>query len=180
MKFNEAIKELQYRRGKRYVLTGDETYLKEVFIGTAKKLYPDSTLVFFPEDSEEMKRAFHSDLFEAERLIVVRHFEEVKTDLKDLLREYSGALILAVSEEVNIKTGSVTESFGFCTPVSCGKMSEYGPDYPAWLASKASENGYLFVEDAENNLYRRVGSDMLTLSFELEKLMIFKKETLYF
>ena len=178
MKFNDAIKELQYHRGKRYVLAGEEFYLKELFINTAKKMYPDSVVSFFPEDAESIKNAFCSDFFENEKLIILWHFDEMKQiNFKELLKNYTGAFIAVVTEEANVKISPVTDILGLCTPVSCSKMSEYGPDYPAWLASKATEKNYLFVEDAESLMYKKIGPDMQTLYYELEKLMIYKEAT---
>jgi len=177
MRFNEAIKELQYRRGKRFVLTGDEIYLKELFAETAKKMY-DPVFSFFPGDEEALKNAFYSDLFEDEKLIIIRHFEEMKKfDFKGLVKKYTGSLIVMISEETNLKIPAITDTLSYCTPVTCNKMSEFGPDYPAWLVSKASERGYLFVDDAEGLLYHKVGPDMLMLFSELEKLMIYKEAT---
>jgi len=177
MKFNEAIKELEYHRGNRYILAGEELYLKELFVSIAKKIYPNH-ISLFPEDEESIKNAFCSDFFEGEKLVILYHFEEMKQiEFKNLLKSYSGALIALVSEEVNLKLNVITNMFSFCTPVSCGKMSEYGPDYPAWLISKASERNYLFIDDAESLMYRKVGPDMLILSNEIEKLILYKENS---
>jgi DNA polymerase III delta subunit len=176
MKFNEAIKEFQFRRSKRFILGGDEIYQKELFIDTAKNLYPELIFYFYPGDEATLKNAFYLNLFETEKLIIIRHFEEFKkTNIKDWVKKYTGALIIHVSEEVNLKSATISDVLTFCTPVSCNKMAEYGPDYPTWLATKATERGYLFVEDAETKLYQKVGPDMLTLYNELEKLMIYKE-----
>lgn len=178
MRYSEALKELQFKREKRFILFGDEVYLKDSFITLAKALNT-SVLNYYPGDEAEAKSALYSmSLFEEDQLIILHYFDEMKTaGFKEIIPKYDGFLIIVLSEKANIKLKSLTEIIGLCSPVGCGKMSEWGPDYPAWLVSKARERGYTFIDDAENTLYLRVGPDMTTLSKELEKLMIFKEHS---
>jgi DNA polymerase III delta subunit len=178
MRYNEAVKELQFKREKRFVLFGEETYLKDAFINGARVLN-SSVLNFYPGEEIEAKSALYSiNLFEDSQLIILHYFDEMKTaGFKEIIPKYDSQLIIVLSDKANVKLKSLTEILGLCAPVKCGKMSEYGPEYPAWLVSKATEKGYSFINDAENALFKKVGPDMFLLSKELEKLMIFKEQS---
>ena len=175
MRYSEALKELQFKREKRFVLFGDEVYLKDSFIILAKTLN-SSVLNYYPgEEVEALSALYTINLFEESQLIILHYFDEMKmTGFKEVIPKYDGFLIIVLSDKANTKLKSLTEIFGLCSPVKCGKMSEWGPEYPAWLVSKATEKGYVFIDGAEDLLYLRVGSDMTLLSKELEKLIIFK------
>lgn len=178
MKYNEAIKELQYKRNKKFILFGEESYLKDSFIKTALK--PDSNPYFYypGDESEAQSTLFSSSLFDEDQIVVLYYYDDMKTKgFKDIIQKYKGHLFVVLSAEANLKTSALTEIVGFCLPVLCAKMSEYTAEYPSWLVTKASERGYLFVDDAETLLYKKVGSDMALLYKELEKLMLFKEHS---
>ena len=142
MRFNEALKELQFKREKRFVLFGEEVHLKDLFISAARSLNP-SVLNYYPGDEIEAKSSLYSkSLFEEDQTIILNYFDDMKTaGFKDIIPKFDGLLVIIFSELANIKLKALTEIIGLCTPVKCGKMSEYGPDYPVWLVSKASEKG---------------------------------------
>jgi DNA polymerase-3 subunit delta len=116
-------------------------------------------------------------LFEEEQTVVLNYFDEMKVvGFKDVVPRFNGLLILVLSEDVDIKAKSLTGVLALCIHVKCGKMAEYGSDYPVWITAKASERGYTFVDNADDILYKRVGPDMSLLAHELEKLMVFKEQ----
>jgi DNA polymerase-3 subunit delta len=178
MRFNEALRELQYKRCNKFILYGEETYLKESFINHARMINT-SVFDYYPGEEEEAKSTlFSKNLFEEDQTIILHYFDEMKSsNFKEIIPGYEGLLIVVLSEEANIKTKVLTEIISLCTPVTCLKMPEYGPDYTSWLVTKASEYGYSFVEGSENEFYKKVGPDLMILSKELEKLMIFKIES---
>jgi len=178
MRFNEALKELQYKKGNRFALYGDEYYLKNLFLNSAHSL-GYSLLNYYPGGEEEAKETLCSNsLFEEERLVVLNYFDEMKVSgFKDAILRFSGLLIVVLSEDANIKVKALTEVLASCIVVKCGKMAEYGPDYPAWVSAKASEKGFTFVDNADEVFYKRVGPDMSLLASELEKLMIYKDQS---
>ena len=178
MRFSEAFKELQFGRGKRFALSGEEAYLKDYFIDQAKKL--NSNMEFFsyslPEDESEVTEVLGSDSVFGDRFILLRDFDKSKK-LIDQVKTFSGLLIIVLTEDVNLKSSAMTNLLGHCTHVQCSKMSSYGSDYPTWLISKANQKKYLFVDDAEALLFKKIGPDMHELSTSLEKLMIYKEES---
>jgi DNA polymerase III delta subunit len=176
MRYNEAIKELQFKREKHFILFGEEVYLKDSFITLAKTMNT-SVLDYYPGEEVDARSSLYSiNLFEESQLIILHYFDEMKTaGFKEIIPKYDGLLIVVLSDKANIKLKALTEIIGLCSPVKCGKMSEWGPDYPAWLVSKAAERGYVFIDDSDTVLFKRVGPDMATLSKELEKLMVFKE-----
>lgn len=177
MRFHEGIKDLQYKRNKKFILIGNEPYLKDTFINTALAFYSDCTPFFFYPGEEEKAAAtlYSSNLFDSDQIVILKYFDEMKAPkFKDMVKNYEGILIIALTEAAKTKTSAVSDMMGLCSPVQCSRMSEYGPDYPAWLATRASDRGYSFVDGAEGDLYTKVGPDMYTLSKEFEKLVIFK------
>lgn len=177
MRYNEAFKELQYKRQKRFILTGEESYLKDSFINAMISLNGDSNVFkYYPGDEDEAKSTLYSStLFGEDQIVVLHYYDEMKsTGFKKIIQKYSGYLVVELSADANLKNASLIEVAGLCIHVQCSKMSEYGPEYPSWLVSKASEKNFSFINDAETFLYKKVGPDMLSLSIELEKLMVYK------
>lgn len=175
MRYNEALRELQFKRSNRFILYGEESYLKDSFIKAARTLNT-SVFDYYPGDEGEAKSSLFSiNLFDEDQTIVLHYFDEMKTEgFKEAIPKYNGLLVISLSEDVNIKTKAMTGVIGLCTPVVCAKMSVYGPEYTSWLITKAAEQGFTFVDGSEDLLYKKVGPNMLLLSKELEKLMIFK------
>lgn len=178
MRFNEGIKDLQYKRNKKFILIGNEAYLKDIFINSALAFNPDFSPFFYYPGEEEKASAtlFSSNLFDSEQIVILKYYDDMKINakFKEIIKNYDGFLIIVLTEAAKNKTSSVSEMMGLCSPVQCSKMSEYGPDYPSWLVTKASDRGFSFVEGAENFLYSKVGPDMYTLAKELEKLILYK------
>jgi len=178
MRYNEALKELQYKRNKKFVLYGEESYLKDTFIRAAIK--PDyNPFFYYPGEEEEAQRTLYSSsLFDEDQFVVLYYYDEMNTKgFKDIILKYKGHLFIVLSPDANLKTTALTDIAGMCLPVQCSKMAEYTAEYPSWLVTKASEKGYLFVDDAETTLYKKVGPDMALLYRELEKLMLYKEQT---
>jgi hypothetical protein len=135
-------------------LHGEESYLKESFIKVARTLN-SSVFEYYPgEEGDAKSTLFSMNLFEEEQTIILHYFDEMKIEgFKEVIPKYDGLLVISLSEEANVKTKAMTEIIGLCTPVSCAKMSEYGPDYTSWIITKASERGYIFVDGAEDAFY---------------------------
>jgi DNA polymerase-3 subunit delta len=178
MRYNEAIRDLQFKRSRRFILYGEESYLKDSFIKVIRVLNT-SVFEYYPGEESEVKSSLFSiNLFDEEQAIVLHYFDEMKMDgFKEAIPKYNGLLVISLSEEANLKAKVLTEILALCTPVVCTKMSEYGPEYTSWLVTKASEHGYTFIDGSEDIFYKKVGPDMMILSKELEKLMIFKNQS---
>jgi DNA polymerase III delta subunit len=175
MRFNEAIRDLQ-GGGKKYALSGQETYLKEKFLEAIGIIYPDvKKSEFYPGEELEASKALYSSGIFGNRIVVLRYYDQMKgLSLRDLAGNFDGILVGVLSDEYEKKSESVTTLLGVCTPVQCDRMREYGLDYPSWLISAASAQGYQFIDSAEKVLYQRVGPDLFMLSNELKKLTILK------
>jgi DNA polymerase III delta subunit len=177
MKYRDALKELQYDRSQKFVLTGEEAYLKEHFINAAKQKHADvDHFCFFPGDEEEIKDILSSSSLFGDRLVLLRNYDEMK-DFSELVKKFEGLLIVVLSDEANLKLAKATKIIGCCTHAQCSKMGEFGRDYPTWIVSKAEEKKFLFLDGAEDTLYKMVGPDMFDLSQEIFKLMLYKDAT---
>ena len=176
MRYNEALKEIQFNKVRKFILTGEETYLKERFIEVFIAAHPDCHfLKFYPGDEKEVKSSLFSSSLFGDQIVILKYYDDMKNKgLKDLIKTYDGYLILSLTEDANLKSSVVSEMLGLCAHVQCSRMPIYGPEYPSWISSKASEKEYVFVDGAEDAFYKKVGPDMLTMVNELEKLMIFK------
>lgn len=179
MRFNEAIKDLQFNRSKRYILTGEELFLKEQFEKMVLALHKDASVVFFyPGDEKEAKSALYSAGIFDDTVVVLKYLDQMKPDgFVELIKNYDCFLLITLSEQVNLKNSFLTSVISNCTNVQCSRMSEYNADYPTWILSRAKENEYLFVDGAEDLLFKRVGPDLMALSNELTKLFIYKRDT---
>jgi DNA polymerase-3 subunit delta len=179
VRYNDAIREVQYDRNKRFVLVGEELYLKEQFEQFLIKAHPEANLlVFYPGEELEAKSAlFSAGLFD-QRIIVLRYFDQMKNkEFPDLIRGFDDYLLVTLSDQVNLKNSIITSVLGYSIPVQCNKMSEHDASYPSWILSHGTEKGFVFIDGAEDVLYRKVGPDLMTLLNELSKLMIYKQET---
>jgi DNA polymerase-3 subunit delta len=179
MRYNDAIRDLQYDRNRKFVLIGEELFLKEQFERYLISKHPEAPLlVYYPGEEQEAKSSLYSaGLFE-NRIIVLRYFDQMKNkDFPDLIKLFDGYLLITLSDQANIKNSVISSVLGYSVPVQCNKMSEYGAEYPSWILSYGTEKGYLFVDGAEDELYRKVGPDLTTLLNELQKLLIYKQET---
>lgn len=180
MKYNDAVRELQFKRHKKFILTGEEIYLKDTFIKAVLEVSNNSEVFnYYPGDEEEIESILYSSgLFEDDRLIILNYYDEMNNSkIKKIIQNFDGFLIVVLSPEANLKSASLVEIAGFCIHVLCSKMSEFNHEYPAWLITKAHEKGYSFVDSAEDLMYQKIGPDMMALSLELNKLILYKKDS---
>jgi DNA polymerase III delta subunit len=178
MKFPEAIRELQYNRQNKFILSGSESFLQYQFIQTCQCLHPDvEKFIFGPGDEENLKQLLYSESLFGNRLVIIKNVQDLKIkNLPDLIKNFDGGYLFLInsSEDGRNPSSALTS---VCTSVVCNKMPEYGPDYPSWISSRAAEEGYTFLQDAEYDLYHKVGADLFTLAHELKKLQIYKEAT---
>ena len=99
-------------------------------------------------------------------------------------RPNSQALLLFVADHLSLpadlrrmdfaekeKAAKIRESFGdVCGVVELQRVT--GEDAMVWLQGEASRQGMRFGEDAARELVEAVGSDMLTVASEMEKLQL--------
>jgi len=176
MRYQEAISSLKYKRETKFILIGQETFLKEYFIKIARLTYPDYEYQsFYADDSEELTSFIFSESLFSNNLMVIRALNKLNTEnLIDFIPSFNGLIIFALPEKTDMKSRPMTEIMGKVQPVECHKLKEYGNDYPLWIISKCDGAGYTLKDEAENIIYSRIGSDMFMIANELNKLFLLK------
>ncbi len=178
MKFLQSITALRFKRSKKFALIGAESYLKELFINTAKVVYPEEDMVkIFPDNQEEGYDILSSQGLFSDGLLVMNAFDKMKTSVfEEVTADYSGCLIMAFTEGANIRTRSMTKILTDTVIVECKKLREYGNDYPTWIKSQITDSGYESEPDVENLIFAKIGPSMFTLANELKKLFLLKEK----
>lgn len=176
MKFQDAVRDLKFKRSTRFVLSGPEYYLKEQFIQAARAAYSGSQFhMLYPDMQEEARDVLQGEGFFGDRVVVLRQFNDMKMDLFiPMLEKSSKDCVILVLSEGATKTKSLTKVISLSTEVECNRMREYGDDYPMWISAKASERGFVMREQAEFRLYDRTGPNMYAIINELKKLFIYR------
>lgn len=179
MRFKNAVRDMQFGRQNKFILTGEEEYLKDEFVRLARLKYPNHEVFsFYPGDEKEAVGLLSSSSLFEDRIVVLRYYDEMKIkNYEGLVKGFDDLLILVATETAKMKSALMTRTIGLCCQVQCSRMVEYGSEYSTWLVSKANEDGYTFSDGAEDILYQKIGPEMYTLSNELEKLKIFKETT---
>jgi DNA polymerase-3 subunit delta len=176
MRFQDALKELKYKRTNRFVLGGPEPYLKDRFIKITKSLNPDlETLDLRSDNSDEVVSVLYSGGLFGKRLIIIRELEKVTSKkFYQALSDSNDLILMLLSDSVDKKSKGLTEIVGVSEFVECNKMRIYGNDYVLWILSKTSESGYKLEGDADKMIYERTGPSMFVISNELKKLYLYK------
>lgn len=176
MKYQEALKSLQYGRDNKYVLIGSEPYFKEQFLKAAKAFYPaEEFLVFSPDSWEEALGHLYSGSLFGDGTVVLRDFNKMKPEkFEPMLNDVPGRIIMSITEGANVRSRIMSKIISKSTEVECNKLKEFGKEYPLWITSKISSAGYGADGEAVDTLYMRVGPNLFSLSNELKKLFIYK------
>jgi DNA polymerase-3 subunit delta len=179
MRFQDGLTSLKFKRDSRFMLVGDEPYLKELFIKSAKSVYSGWELLdFYPDTEKEALSSLGSGgLFDG-RLIVLHDFN--KMDIKkftDFVSSTQDCVIFVVTDGYEGSSRNMTTITSKSAVVECIKMKEYGNDYPLWVSSKISDGGFTKRDGVDSAIYSMVGPDMFSLSNEISKLFIYRNET---
>ena len=174
MKYEEALGALKYDREQRFALIGSENYLKESFVRKAKEILPDCDCMEFYQEEDALDFA-SSGTFFSKRLMVLQNFDKMTVaKFEDLV--FDGYIIYVMTEKANLKSRAMTGILGHAASVTCDKLKEYGSEYPSWVISKISEEGYKAQEGVSIALFNKVGPNMYALMSELEKLFLIKRD----
>ena len=179
MRYQDGLTSLKFKRDTRFILTGDEPYLKESFIRVAHSVYHEwEFLDFYPDTEVEALSSMNSGgLFDG-RLIILHDFN--KMDIKkfvNFIDSSQDCIIFVIAEGHEGSSRHMTSITSKAAVVECNKMRDYGNDYPLWISSKISEGGYTKREGVESAIFSMVGPDMFAISNEISKLFVFKNET---
>jgi len=181
MKFGEALKSLQFKRESKFILFGDEPFLKDQFVSAARKFHPGMAYFPFYKDSEEgaISALGSNSLFDGDRLMVVYGADRMnKEGIVSALKEFAdGIALIVLSENADGRTKAVSNLISSGTQVECTKMRTYGDDYPRWVSAMAVEAGYEMRDGADALVFSLIGPSMYALYHEMQKLFIYKNDS---
>lgn len=177
MRYQEAISAFRAQKASKFVLAGAESFLKEQFVSFVRSTM-DTSVYRVDESREALTQLSADGLFQGVRAIVLLGFEKMSPDkFVKALDGTSNVVVLSLGEKADLKSRAMTEILSFSVGVTCDKLKEYNADYPNWIASVFSEAGYTVESDVAKTVYLRVGSDMSTISREIDKLLLVCSDT---
>lgn len=176
MNYQNAFSFLRLKQENKFALVGPEQYLKEHFVKTAEKIYPEHTIIsLFPEEQEEALSILRCESLFGDKFLVLNYFDEMKIKVfEDVIGSYIGNLILVLSSKANLKSRSMTKILSNVVVAECRQLREYGTDYPLWIRGQISGAGYTAPDEVDQLIFSRVGPSMYAISHELEKLFLVK------
>ncbi len=171
-----------------YLLSGAEKYFQDEVIGTlASQLFPDKgsrdlneiTLYGTENSQADILTQFSSYPMLAEKkLIVVRDFEKMKIEDPETFEKYLikppkfSVLILCVTEEPKNKFFNKIKSTA--TVVNCKPI--YENQLPQWIKQYCQAAGFSITNEAAHFLVANIGTNILTIKNEIEKVISFKAD----
>jgi DNA polymerase III delta subunit len=178
MKYQEALSSLKFRREKNFALVGSEFFLKDHFVKKSVSVFTECDVLFFDANQEsEAIDVLRSENLFSKYLMILRDFEKMNcSKFEDLIKNVDGCIILIFSEKSDMKSRAITKILGHATIVECDKFKEYGPEYPVWIRTFVADNGYKMQEGADTLIYSKIGPSLFSISYELEKLFIIKRD----
>jgi len=192
IKYKELIAKL--RKGKianSYFFYGEEDYLKQEAILLLKKMLIepgaedfDFALLYAGEISarEAISLAETYPFMAKKKLIVVKDIDRfVETELKEII-EYlkkpaSFTCFVLMSEKVKKETLDKTiykTISSLCETVVFWRL--FDSEIPGWIEDKISREGKTICREAAHYLFMEVGNNLLDLSGEIEKLLIYTRD----
>jgi len=178
MRFQEAHQQLKSGRGKKFLLSGPEDFLKEHLIQCARGLSPDFFVFYSDEAVNALETVSTVDLFSSARSLILYDIDKMKPErFVEPIRESEDVVIATLSEKADLKSRAVTELIGVMAPVACEKLRNYGNDYPLWITGFISESGFNADDGVSDLIFDRVGDDMFALSKEIRKLLLVTSES---
>jgi len=181
MKFVEALKALQFKRESKFVLSGDEPFLKAQFVSAARKFHPGMTYFPFYRDSEDeaISTIGSASLFDGDRLVVLYGADRMdKAAIVEALGEFTdGIAIVVLTEDADGRTKAISNLISSGTQVECNRMRSYGDDYPRWIVAMATNAGYELRDNSESLVFSLIGPSMYALYNEMQKLFVYKGES---
>jgi len=179
MRYQDGLTSLKFKRDTRFLLTGDEPYLKQMFIKAAHLVYRGWELLdFYPDNESEALSSLNSGgLFDG-RLVVLHDFNKMNIKkFTDFIDSPQDCIIFIITEGYEGSSRHMTTVTSKAAVIECNKMRWYGNDYPLWITSKILDGGYTKRDGVESAIFSKVGPDMFSLSNEISKLFLFKNET---
>lgn len=174
MRLSEAMQEVRAGKVGKYILLGDEPFLKDRFVRLVRAVIPD-TFVFRPDQLADVLSTMSTgDLFGGgRRAVVLVDFDKMKSPLlASLAEECPDTLVFLPSEKADMRTRALSTIAAVCKPIQCDKFKDYTNEYPSWIMSCIREEKRTASEEVCALIYHRVGANMFSLASELEKLFL--------
>ncbi len=168
-----------------YIVYGEEQYFHDDFLQQLQiRLFGEqcagklNVSVFYgTEDSfaEILNACMSYSLFAENKLVVVRQFDKLKLDNKDALIKYAEnpqpgtTLVLLAEKWGTTKFHKALASHA--TLLQCYKLFE--SDIFAWAQNRFNEAGLKVEKDALRFLVENIGSNILRLNLEVDKIISF-------
>lgn len=186
---DQTIKEIEAAKFEPvYVLIGSEKFYHDRIIHLlSEKMFPDrgsrdlnEVVLYGTENTlaEVLAQVTSYPMLAAQKLVVVREFEKMKIQDAEIFNKYLNkpakfsVLVLSIGDPPRNKFfQSLSKLPG---AVDCRAIPE--SRMPQWLMQYAQQLGYPLAPDAAHFLIANVGTSILDLKNELEKLINFKKE----
>ncbi len=187
MRYNDLIANLRKKEiASVYLFSGEETYLKEEVIEKISEILLNSEnkdfnydLIYADESNaqEIIYKAASLPFLSDKRLVIVKRADKLEqVEQKKLIAFLqkpvaTTCLIFVTTGKVNLKTafyanlGEVGESVVF--------WPLFDNQVPVWVKSKIKEKNKTITEDAVAYLQEAVGNELMKLSSQIEKLVIY-------
>ncbi len=164
-----------------YLFYGDETYLIDRAVACVRRRMNDAPAAIFYAGEDALDRLLETwgapSLFSAHNLFVLKSAERLKARDRERLaaaaplQDAAQPLVVCAYGRVDLRQ----QFFSLCAKV--GMVAEFRPPFPnqlrGWVLRLARECGVKCHEEAAQLLAELIGSDLLALSMELEKLVAF-------
>ncbi len=172
-----------------YFLPGKEKFFQDQFIGAAQKyLFPDKgskdlnlTILYGSENtlSELISACMSYPMLAAQRLVLVRDFDKMKMTDADAFAKYlehpqnTTCLVLSASEKGRAKI--YTTLAKKAQTIDCTPIREY--KIGGWISEHCREKGYAIDPQAVQFLIDLLGTSLLSLTQEINKIIDFKGDS---
>ena len=168
-----------------YLLTGEDVYRKQLIIRQIReRLQPDDFNFYESEAdkadfAEVLAMANTAPVFSSARMLVLTGIEKLRKEPKEALLRYlenplsTTTLVLTHNDSKKLKTDKTLASLGAEAGVVADFAELKKDELNIWAREKLREKGLQADFDAVDLLCESVGSELLALENELEKLSLY-------
>ena len=192
IKYKELIAKLKREKiADCYFFCEEEDYLKQEAIRLLKKMLIQPGAedfdfgLFYAEDTsarEAISVAETYPFMSEKRLVVIKDIDKFReTELKEIMKylknPISSTCLVLVSEKVKRETldrGVYKTISSSCETVVFWRL--FDSEIPGWIENKIAREGKTISPQAAHYLFVEVGNNLLDLSGEIDKLLIYTKD----
>ena len=192
MKYQELIANLNKGRiANCYFFCGEEDYLKQEAILLLKEMLIEPGAedfdfgLLYAEDTSAREAISLAETYPSmskRRLIVVKDIDRfVESELKEIIeylkKSASFTCLVLVSEKVKreaLDRAIYKTISSLCETVIFWRL--FDSEVPGWIENRISREGKIISREAAHYLFVEVGNNLLDLSGEIEKLLIYTRD----